>query len=142
MLQRTLFLTVIIYFFVCASLFLGRLALDTNDSFECVHALMLLQQKDFAEFPESLMTMPYEGHLAAYLLVPLFAIFGPSVFTGRFIYVMFSFFSLISIFYVCKRWFNRSVALVVIFLLGINTNFIRCTRIGSSRDEILQISLV
>jgi 4-amino-4-deoxy-L-arabinose transferase-like glycosyltransferase len=131
------------YFFVFSSVFLDRLALDTNESFEGLHALKVLQHKKMAGgLPWMFMSLEYEGHLVAYLLVPVFAIFGPSVFMARFIYVLFSLVSLICIFYVCKRWFNRGVALTAIFLLGINTTFIRCTRVGSLRDEILQISLI
>lgn len=84
----------------------------------------------------------YSGAIKGYLSVPFFAIFGPTVFALRFTAVFFSLISLICIYYVCSRWFNRLVGLSAVVLLGTNSTFIRATRIGMDRSEIIQIFLV
>jgi len=141
--KRNIFLMgVFIYFIACTTLFLEGLGLETNEAFEPLYALQMLHRNTQVNFPYTLMVSPYEGHFISYPLLYLFALFGPSVFISRCIFVFFSLISLISIFYVIKRWFKEEVALLTIFLLGINLNFIRAARVGGLRDEIIQIALV
>jgi hypothetical protein len=83
----------------------------------------------------------YRGKVASFPEAVLFLLFGSSVFILRFAQVLFSLGSLICIYYVLSRNFNRIVGIFTVFLLGIDSTFIRATRIGHIQHEVLQIFL-
>jgi len=128
------------YFLTVASLFLDKPGLETNEAFPGNDYLEILQgPKRGLEY--SLMTHYYEGTTVALLLIPLSAIFGFSVFLLRFIHIVFSIGSLLSIHFVTSRLFSPRIAIWTTLLMAFSPVFIRCTRIGNCRDEILMIFL-
>ncbi len=82
---------------------------------------------------------PYKGPTTPLLMSMLMGVFGNSVFVLRSLYVAFSLGSLLCIQFVLGRWFNRTIALGTVLLLGVNSMFIQATRVGALRNETAQI---
>ncbi len=87
------------------------------------------------------MREPFVGNanLAMNFAVCFFA--GASLWSVRVAYVLCSFVSLLSVFYVLRRWFDDWVGAIAVLLLAVDPVFIVFTRVGAERDEIIQICL-
>ncbi|MDD5254841.1 MAG: glycosyltransferase family 39 protein, partial [Candidatus Omnitrophica bacterium] len=133
------------YFLVACILFLDRLELNNDESIMGIGALALITPgvpTTMLRHVNSLvMFSPHKGKAAAFPAALLFTLFGKSVFVLRFTQVLFSLGTLFCVYYVCKRQFGDTVGLLTFFLLGVDSNFIRTTRIGYLQDAVFQIFL-
>lgn len=82
-----------------------------------------------------------EGSTLPAVLSLAMGIFGGSVFVFRFVHVLFSLGTLLCVHAVVRRWFDATAAAVAVGLLAVSSSFIRATRFGDQRDEVLQIFL-
>ena len=143
--QRFIVFLILIYFLIASSLFLDKLELNNDEAIIGIGALALIRPDvpvTICRHVNSLtMFSNHKGKVASFPEALLFLLFGSSVFLLRFVQVLFSLGSLICIYYVCSRNFNRTVGLVTTLLLGIDSTFISVTRIGNLQDAVLQIFL-
>lgn len=126
-------------------MFLDKLELNNDEAIIGVNALSLILPKvpftRLRHLNSLTIFSSYKGKVSSFPEAIFFKIFGSSVFTLRFVQVLFSLGSLMCIYYVCSRNFNRFVGIFTILLLGIDSSFIRVTRIGNMQDAVLQIFL-
>lgn len=88
-------------------------------------------------FPVNFME-PYCFALPGYMLLPVFVIFGINLFSLKLLPILFSLLSIILLYYICKRVFDRKVAIITTLLLATSHNFIYYTRAGFNYiDSIL-----
>lgn len=136
MLRRIIFIFILLYFLFASLSYITTLGLSHDEGQRGLESLEIVE---FKHFP--LMREFYCGTVIAYLQVPFFIIFGPTVFAIRFTQVMFSLGSIACVYYVCRRWFNNYIGITSALLLSVNPVFIWATRLGAEREEILQIFL-
>ncbi|MDD5356214.1 MAG: glycosyltransferase family 39 protein, partial [Candidatus Omnitrophica bacterium] len=143
--QRFAVFLILAYFLIASSLFLDKSEPNNDEAIPGIGALALITPNVPAarlRHVNSLtMFSDHKGKVASFPEALLFLIFGSSVFLLRFVQVLFSLGSLICIYYVCSRNFNRVVGIFTILLLGTDSTFIRITRIGNKQDAVLQIFL-
>lgn len=92
-----------------------------------------------AVFP--LMTCFFTGTFIIYWLVPVVFFFGQSILALRLAFIPFGIVFLVSVYYVCRRFFGALVANVAIVLLAFNSVLIRSMRVGAEREEIVVSAL-
>ncbi len=134
--QRVVFVLILIYFLLAALTGITTLGLSHDEGQRGLETIEILE---FKHFP--LMREFYCGAVISYLQIPLFLIFGATVFAIRFTQVIFSLGSIVCLYYVGQRWFNHYIGLLAALLLSLNPVFIWATRLGAEREEILQIFL-
>jgi len=133
------------YFLIACTLFLDKLELNNDESIMGIGALALIKPEVPATMLRHvnslIMFSAHKGKAAAFPAAFLFILFGKSVFVLRFTQVLFSLGTLFCVYYVCRRQFGDTVGLLTFFLLGVDSNFIRTTRVGYLQDAISQIFL-
>ncbi len=135
------------YFLVVATVFLAR------PGFSSEEAVTALTVEDYllglagrappgverTWLPPNLNSL--EGSTLPAVLSVAMGIFGGSVFVFRFVHVLFSLGTLLCVHAVVRRWFDSTAAAVTVGLLAVSSSFLRATRFGDQRDEVLQIFL-
>lgn len=138
---------VTVYFLLVCTLFLGRPGFSSEEAYTAltVEDYLLGFSGQPVEgvgrvwLPPNLNTL--EGSTLPAVLAVFMGIFGGSVFVFRFVHVLFSLGTLLCVHGVLRRWFGARAAMISVVLLAVNTTFIRATRFGDQRDEVLQIFL-
>ncbi|MDD5156276.1 MAG: glycosyltransferase family 39 protein [Candidatus Omnitrophica bacterium] len=134
------------YFLIGASLFLDKLELNNDEATIGMAALCLITP-EAPTYRSRLMhggcaiSSEHKGAVASFPAALVLLLFGKSVFNFRFVQVLFSLGSLACIYYVCSRHLGRMAGMFTVFLLAVNSTFIRVTRIGNMKDEVIQIFL-
>ncbi|MCX5701667.1 MAG: hypothetical protein NTW64_01645, partial [Candidatus Omnitrophica bacterium] len=93
-------------------MFLNKLELNNDEATIGMAALCLISPEvPRTRLYDNSLTIfsPHKGKVAAFPEALFFLIFGKSVFNLRFVQVLFSLGSLICIYYICSRHFNRIV---------------------------------
>lgn len=119
---------------------------DTHEASACVLALDLFDKlkthgiSAFTDgFPSMSMVFFYVGTLQSYMMLPFILVFGQTVFAARILYVICGLLSILSMSYVCGKWFGRRSGQLIAVFMCISSVFIRAVRAGAAQEETLQI---
>jgi len=74
----------------------------------------------------------YNDGIHSYLLLPFFLIFGRNVFSLRLFPIIFVFIGIIFIYFLCKKWFGRKIAVLAVLLTVTDPIFVHSVRVGFS----------
>ena len=86
-----------------------------------------------------IMVGKYIGPIESYLLVPFFLLFGIGVFSLRLMPITIALITLLLVYYLCKAWFDKRMALITVLLIATNSAFVQYSRVGIYRAELFQI---
>ncbi len=128
------------FYLISATKDIGLPGLNSDEAFNATGTINLIKNKDTSyiapplnlfdrEFP--LMINPYHGGLGAYLLIPFFFLFGTNVFSLRIASISFGLLTSIFTYLLAKKFFNRQVLFIAIFLLVTSPYFIFATKVGN-----------
>lgn len=112
---------------VIISIFLIFLFLRLYNSSNMVNWEDSLFSSNFRAYQGNNSFLPYVGHLPLtdYLMFPFFLMFGPNGFLSeRSIFILFSIANFLLLYHVCKRFFNKDIAIISTFLLSISPTHI------------------
>ncbi len=135
---------ILAWFLVSAGVYLAQMPIQVDEAIPVLNAWDLLNQlmlrplRD-VRFPLMEDNGYYIGSVEVYLLLPFFWLLGPGIVTARLVLVGVSAGSLVCMYGVVRHWFGVRPALLTAGLLAVNPCFVFATRIGLSRDEILQV---
>ncbi len=73
--------------------------------------------------------MPYVGALKSYITAPIFSLFGVSSLSVRLPMILITAAALLLTYITTKKYFGRSLSLLVLFLLALDSSFIALTRV-------------
>lgn len=131
---------VLIYFIFTSVSFLDKIGFHIDEGIHGNIALDIISGANpYFSYGQDTIDFHYCGFIPALLLIPLFLFFGCSVFVLRLLPIIIACGAMISIYYVCRKWFGTKVGLVTLVLLASNSVFIRAVRVGLWREEIFQI---